>query len=319
MDLASGFSPSADLLRILLPVIFACATASQDLCPADARTWRNNATVTPAVSTAIRGSERPPSQDAPIAIRFDLHRKFLIVVEGAIGDLDRLTMVIDTGHHESTIDLRIARELGLEASPAQLKAFGRRITAERVIVPWLKVGPLKTLDLPVLVTDLRRAGNALGLQADAIVGLDVLLGTCISVDYPRRTLTFGRLDAWDFSIDLDTLSRYPIINPTIDGISYRLLVDTGAEMILLFRGAVPARHRITFDGEISADHLAGTATLRRFTAGRLRLGNFQSSRVPIFVAPGGEKLGYDGLLGPHWLTSTRLQLDLERMVLSWDT
>jgi predicted aspartyl protease len=268
----------------------------------------SNAATTP-------GSSNP--QEATIAIPFESQRDFLVVVEGTIGGLERLKLLVDTGHHQTTIDSWVARTLGLTPSPAHVEAFGRRIAAGRVIVPWVKVGPLKSLDLPALVTDLRHRDAGTGLRADAIVGLDFLRGTCVSIDYRRRMLSVGRLDAWDLGIAMESRSRYPIVTAMIDGISYRVLVDTGAEMIVLFSRAVPLR-RIPFDGVVAGDHLAGTALLRRFTAESVRLGDFELRRVPVFVAPGGANLEYDGLIGPRSLTSTRLQLDMERMVLSWD-
>jgi predicted aspartyl protease len=226
-------------------------------------------------------------------------------------------VLVDTGHHQTTIDSRVARTLGLTLSPAHVEAFGRRIAAGRAIVPWVKIGPLKSLELPVLVTDLRHAGLGTGLRADAIVGLDFLRGACVSIDYRRQMLTVGRIDAWDFSIAFQPHDRYPIVTSIIDGISYRVLVDTGAEMIALFSRAAPARG-IPFDGVVAGNHLGGTALLTRFTAETIRLGDFEVRRVPVFVAPGGANLGYDGLIGPRSLTSSRVQLDLERMVLSWD-
>jgi predicted aspartyl protease len=313
MSAAAGLGPSGELVRIVLPVIFAGAWTLSDLRRADVGTRRHDATAAAGVSNV---TAKP--QDAVVAIPFSLHSGFLIVVEGAIGKLDRLTFIVDTGHHQTTIDRRVARKLGLTPGPAQLEAFGRRIAAGRLVVPWVKVGPLKSLDLPVLVTDLVRAGGATGLQADAIIGLDVLLGTCIGVDYRRRMLTFGRVATWDFGLAFESRSQYPVIQASIDGVSYRLLVDTGAEMTLIFSDAIPPRHRVAFDGEIEGDHLAGTVSLRRFTAGRVRLGGFELRGVSVFVVAGGTKLPYEGLLGSRWLTSTRLQIDLERMVLSWD-
>jgi len=315
MVLVPGSRSSARVGRIVLPVVVVAMWTVAVRGRADTGTTRNIATV---LGTASNAATKPgKSQESTIAIPFESKRDFLVVVEGTIGRLERLKLLVDTGHHQTTIDSRIAQTLGLTPSPAYVEAFGHQIAAGRVIVPWVKVGPLKSLDLPVLVTDLRHAGPGTGLQADAIVGLDFLRGTCVSIDYRRRELTIGRLDTWDFSIALQSQRRYPIVTSIIDGIRYRVLVDTGAEMIVLFSRAV-ALAKIQFDGVVAGDHLAGTALLRRFTAETVRLGDLEMWRVPVFVAPGGANLEYDGVIGPRWLTSTRLQLDLERMVLSWD-
>jgi predicted aspartyl protease len=316
MALVTGFRPSARVVRIVLTVVVAAMSPVAVRGRADTGTIRNIATVMGTASnTATTGTSNP--QDATTTIPFESKRDFLVVVEGTIGGLERLRLLVDTGHHQTTIDSRVARALQLTPSPAHLEAFGRRIAAGRVVVPWLKIGPLKSLDLPVLVTDLRHAGPGTGLRADAIVGLDFLRGTCVSIDYRRQILTVGRADAWDFSVAFQPGGRYPIVTLIIDGISYRVLVDTGAEMIALFSRAVPPRG-IAFDGVIEGDHLAGRSLLRRFTAETVRLGDLELRRVPVFVAPGGTHLDYDGVIGSRWVTSTRLQLDLEWMVLSWD-
>jgi predicted aspartyl protease len=316
MALVAGFRPSARVVRIVLTVVVAAMSPVAVRGRADTGTIRNIATVMGTASnTATTGTSNP--QDATTTIPFESKRDFLVVVEGTIGGLERLRLLVDTGHHQTTIDSRVARALQLTPSPALLEAFGRRIAAGRVVVPWLKIGPLKSLDLPVLVTDLRHAGPGTGLRADAIVGLDFLRGTCVSIDYRRQILTVGRADAWDFSVAFQPAGRYPIVTLIIDGISYRVLVDTGAEMIALFSRAVSPRG-IAFDGVIEGDHLAGRSLLRRFTAETVRLGDLELRRVPVFVAPGGTHLDYDGVIGSRWITSTRLQLDLEWMVLSWD-
>lgn len=313
----TGFRPSARVVRIVLPVVVAAMSTVALRGHAGNRTSRNIATVLGTASNAatIPGSSNP--QEATIAIPFESKRDFLVVVDGTIGGLEGLKLLVDTGHHQTTIDSRVARRLGLTPEPAHVEAFGSRLAAGRVIVPWVKIGPLKSLDLPVLVTDLHHRNAGTGLQADAIVGLDFLRGTCVSVDYRRRLLTVGCLDAWDLSVAFESRSRYPIVTATIDGLNYRVLVDTGAQMIVLFSRAVPPR-RIRFDGVVAGDHVAGTVLLRRFIAESVRLGDFELRRVPVFVSPGGANLEYDGLIGPRWLTSTRLQLDMERMVLSWD-
>jgi len=199
MALVTGFRRSARVVRIVLPVVVAAMSPVGVRGRADTGTIRNIATVIGTASNAATKPETSNPQEATTAIPFESKRDFLVVVEGTIGSLERLKLLVDTGHHQTTIDSRVARTLGLTPSPAHVEAFGRRIAAGRVIVPWLKVGPLKSLDLPVLVTDLRHAAPGTGLQADAIVGLDVLRGTCVSIDYRRQMLTVGRIDAWDFS------------------------------------------------------------------------------------------------------------------------
>ena len=70
--------------------------------------------------------------------------------------------------------------------------------------------------------------------------------------------------------------------------------------------------------EVKAETLVETVRLRRFVAGTIRLGATILDRQPIEVVPSGtEDPGYDGVLGVRRLSS-RVQLDLKDMVISWE-
>lgn len=252
------------------------------------------------------------------AIRLESRRGFLIAVRGAIGSLDGLTFILDTGSSRTAVDHTVARRLELARITDELGAFGQRTPADRVVLPSVQLGPLRTAPLPAVAIDLHKLGGALGLQPDAVIGLDILLGTCFTVDYRRRTLTFGRTAGWDVSIGLDPRSIDPVVVTNIDGNAYRLLVDTGSDLIIIFERARQANRDIIPDGEVWADHMAGTSLLKRVTAGSVRLGDLELGRLPVYVSAGGEGLAHDGVFGPRWLSSASLQVDLERMVLSWN-
>jgi predicted aspartyl protease len=241
----------------------------------------------------------------------------LVIVEGSVGELDHLTFVLDTGSHRTAIDDEVARRLKVVGAPDEVESFGARAAAERVEVPPIRIGPMRVANLKVLAMDLDGLARVVGVRPDAIVGLDVLLGSCFTVDYRTRTLTFERAAEWDFSIPLDARRRYPIVEVLIDGATYRLLVDTGSEQIVIFENAMPLRNGIAAAAETRADHINGTTFFRQFTAASVRLPNLELRGLPVFVSPAGEERGYDGLFGPRSLRSRRLQFDLERMVLSW--
>ena len=58
---------------------------------------------------------------------FELHQRHLVVIEGSIGPLNGLNLLIDTGTIPSMVDTRIARKLRLHAESSMLVAFGQQV------------------------------------------------------------------------------------------------------------------------------------------------------------------------------------------------
>jgi predicted aspartyl protease len=176
---------------------------------------------------------RPPTQDitttlgaAGRALPFETPRGHLIAVRGAIGPLGAL-LLVDTGTSRTVVDRRIAQQLGLRGTADVIEVFGRRVEAQRVAIPPLTLGPIQAAGLSVLSADLSGMGQRLGGQPDAIVGLDVLRGNCLVIDYRTRTLSFTCSADWEWNVVCDTRSFLVTIDVSIDGTSHKLLVDTG--------------------------------------------------------------------------------------------
>jgi aspartyl protease family protein len=105
------------------------------------------------------------------------------------------------------------------------------------------------------------------------------------------------------------------IDAVINGAQVRLLVDTGASMIVLTQedarrvGAAPADTAYT----IAADTAGGGSRMAPITLAQMRVGQTDASAVPAVVASGG--LGVS-LLGQNWLSHIgSLTIEGDRMIL----
>jgi predicted aspartyl protease len=257
------------------------------------------------------------SQSSARLVRFESPRGHLIGVRAAVGARSRV-LLLDTGTYRTVIDRRVIQELGLRGTADRLEVFGVEVPAERVVLPALRVGPLQVTELPVLAADLSSVTQRLGWHLDGILGLDVLRGHCLIVDYTARTLGFDCSGSWTASLRCDPASPYVVASATVDGRDHRLLVDSGSDAIALFERVAAPHLEGRPLSEVEAETLVETVRLRRFVAGTVRLGATILDRQPIEVVPSGDDdPGYDGVLGVRRLSS-RVQLDLKGMVISWD-
>jgi hypothetical protein len=254
---------------------------------------------------------------APAQLPFRLVSGFLIVVDGAIGPFRDLNFALDTGSSRTVIHNGIARAAGLKGSPLEMEAFGERVASEGVLTP-LTVGPIHRDEILVLTADLRAQEQRFGSRLDAIVGMDLLGDRCLTIDYVSRTLTFDCTGEWPARVSLESRARLPLVDISLDGTAYRLIVDSGSQALVVFRHALPPHAGIQPDAEISAMHVSGTIRLKRFTAGMFTIGQHSLGPSAVFILEHQrDSPGYDGVLGLRSLRAARVQLDFSRRVLSW--
>jgi len=252
------------------------------------------------------------------AVPFRLVEQFLVVVNGSIGDLRDLNLVIDTGTYTTVVDDRIARRLRAPRRRETMQVFGENVITTGVTLPWLRVGPLIETELPVLVADLEAQTEWFGLTVDALVGMDLLRGRCLTIDYAAGWIGLECADTWPARASLDPDAPYPVVEASINGTPYRLLLDSGSEAILIFESTIPAGATITPAGEVNATHVNGTTRLTWFRPYRVGLGEQTLGTPPVFIMKGtGDAPEYDGVLGTRWLSDNKVCLDFARLVVSW--
>ena len=250
-------------------------------------------------------------------VPFSLVGRHLVVVTGEIAGVTGLNMVVDTGTARTVIDERVAARLSLHRYPGGLEVFGTRVASDRVVLDSLAFGPVRARGLEALVADLDGQRKRFGVRIDVLLGVDVLRGTCVTIDYASRRI------AVDCTTPLPLRAPFrppmPVVEVSIDGHRYRLITDTGSEAIAIFRSSIPAGAQIVVDGKVSAAHLTGAVELTRFTSRAFRVAGHCIGQPPVFILDGDHRtLGYDGVLGARWLTASKLQFDMVNGVVLWE-
>ncbi len=263
--------------------------------------------------------------DWEIPFKLKGHR---IVVEASAGKKSGLKFMIDTGATCSVLDKSAIKALGLQQEPDEflIMSFGQLTKAKRFLLPDLRIGPVFAT-LHCLESDLGHLG------VDGIIGLDLLLrkvdlASCatqeiikdknFTIAFESRKLRFGRQQQLKHTVPLDVEYSQIVVLARIQGRSYRLSVDTGASMMILFKGSQLGSLEPTF-----AFQRANSSSLG---------GNSQSREVllPVFelrpsrwhslggVALDASDQPLDGVMAVVPLNIKVLHFDFVRNLLSWN-
>lgn len=269
------------------------------------------------LSLAPNGGAEARTHDLP----FRLYREYTIVVRGSINGQKNLGFIIDTGASPSVVDSRLAARLGLRLDPDQLSLFDRSISAGRVTLPNVDLGPLQVRQVTVLCEDLSSIGDALGERIDAMVGLDVLGHTNFRIDYIKHQIAFDpppeKADAW---APFQPGDQFAVIDVQLGNTHTRLMVDTGALNVILFKERVRDRlPKMSISGFRNASNLAGRVRLARIPVGNAYLGSTSLGQPAAFLmdTPGELVPSFDGLLGVAALKPHRVDFDFKRGAVGW--
>jgi len=248
------------------------------------------------------------------SLPFVLHEGYSIVVRGSAGGIKGLNFLIDTGAVPSVVDKRLSSRLGLERRPDQVSVFARTVATERVLLPSIDLGPIHAVAVEALAQDLSFIQGGLGERIDALIGLDVLGGRNFTIDYASRRLRFDTASpADDLWASMEKGNAYASVEVRFGDSPARLLVDTGANHVVLFAGRahgyVPdTRNR----NERISSNLGGAVHLREVDAPSARLGDAPLPLRKIYLLDTAGNLSpqIDGLLGVVALKPARVDLIL---------
>jgi hypothetical protein len=246
-------------------------------------------------------------------LKFRLGDGYQVIAHGAIGRLDRLNLLIDTGSIPSMVDGRIAEKLRVEITEAESAVFDRKIPVLSTILSNVRVGPIVVDTVLASVGDLSYLGDP---HVDAIIGLDVLTRSSFSIDYDHRLLTFGTIAAGDPSVHLDVVLPFLTVQVSCGGFRFRLLVDTGSRHIVLFEQRVSDRvSYVRVPGDKLLYHMAGISRLQRVLLSRLDVGSLTIPRIEGLLSSADVHHyppDIDGVLGIRAIVSRRVDFDFER-------
>lgn len=267
------------------------------------------------------GSDAPSAMHERGEVPFKLYQSYLIVVQGSLGTLERLNLLIDTGANATSVDYRIARKLGLKGQQAKLALVNQPENVRRVTLPNLRLGPVRAESLPVLVQDLSFVQTTLGVRVDAIVGLDFLGRSSFAVDYESKKMVFGSIDPACLAIPFKHGAPTVTVEVRLNGQPVRLLIDTGARDLLLFERHLPeGLWRLpTLDVKRVFNSAAAWYETKEVIVSKVQLGASDRRNQKAFVTPGNEHLDpfFDGAFGPASLGLKWIAFDFEHGSFGW--
>jgi hypothetical protein len=278
-------------------------------------------------SSQTQSAPRIPNRDLPgatprVEVPFKLYRDYLIVVQGSVGTLDRLNFVIDTGVNPSAVDARIAKKLPSTGGVHSLALLNQNMDVRQVVLPSLQVGPIRAKSLLAAIQDLSSFEGTFGVRIDAVIGFGVLSLSSFSIDYRRKKIVFGPVESSQSAVPFDTGPPVLTVQLRIKGEPVRVLVDTGADELVLFECQLHGRLR----------QLPASGAVKRFFNGAgkeyelrevwlmgVRLGATDFGVQKAFSADGNANCSrpFDGMVGTTRLGWTWVAFDFENRTFSW--
>lgn len=263
--------------------------------------------------------------DATVVARIPLHveDRLLVVPAGINGKLVHL--IVDTGAERTTISDAAANRLGLQHDArfiTRSSGVGGASSAADVRIEELVMGHQR---FPVdrIAVGAFKLQNARGLDADGLLGGDVLLAFDMDIDVPDGTLTLyrrrlcpGFRPPWpETPVEIPgvrtrrTRLQVPF---ALDGADGMAILDTGAQGNVV--GADMARQLRLTEQSMAADPQVrqvgvgpgvAYARLHRFQSLRIGPTSFSSPTMPVLLSEAG--IG-DMLIGEDFLEGRRVWL-----------
>ena len=279
------------------------------------------------VALLLAGCAKSPEGACKLVWRADLPiepRDNLIFV-GAMFNDHPATMVMDTGAERTTLTetavtrLRLRRDLH---HPTNTVGIGGASASYEALLDDFEVGVFR---LPVERVEvgtfpLPEIG---GIQADGLLGADILLAFDLDIDLPARRLTIYRArpcadsrPPWTVpysSVEGVAMWRDRLVVPlTVNGADGRAVLDTGAQRSVI-RPEFAARGGVTqamLDADPSnlmrgASREQASFRLHRFDTVRIGTQTAHGVRLPVARLPGGAE---DALIGGDFLHARRIWL-----------
>jgi hypothetical protein len=196
-----------------------------------------------------------PCAPSEIAVPFDfIHNQ--IVLRAAINGQGPYNVVLDSGTHATTIDLTLARRLGLPLSGARSSGQGagaHRVVGQPTVCDELRVGDLAVRKLSTVALDLSGISRTMGRPLHAVLGFSFLDSRIVQIDYFHRCIHFYAESPFaptpfppptarriSFPMQFLADSVLPVLlECRVNGVSIPVTIDTGSSLgLILFPGAI---------------------------------------------------------------------------------
>lgn len=258
---------------------------------------------------ADHGDDAGLAQTIPLRI----YRNFLVVAEGQFAGVPEMqNFVLDTGTAPSVVNARTATELGLATRPSMNTTVGKIVPAQAATIREIRLGPVLSVSLPVRVEDLSRLEREIGIPIAGIIGLDVLSKSSFRLDYDKREIEFGGgISHQGIPVHVDARSGTAVAEVRLGGRAVRLLVDTGANRIVLLGGnfADVGWLMLRNTSPWGANFAVQDIPIQVFSPPDVVLGGRHFHTDRGYFIPGSADPAFDGLLGVTALGFRALSYD----------
>ena len=277
----------------------------------------------PQPTTAAPDPEASAAQSLahlPVKLPIHLHWDYLVVVEGSIGNMQKLNFLVDTGAYPSAVDQKIARHLGLAEQPATVNLSTKTVQSRLVVLPSITLGPVHAESLPVLAEDLSFLKTAVGQKVDGVVGLDFLRKCNFTINYRTKEMIFGAIDTLTFSASFDTALPLVTIRTRFQNRQLRLVVDSAGADLTLFQSRVHDTSAFqALDAGVATD-ARGPFHRRKVRVPEVYLGTETIGEQIAFVVDDRRDHGvnFDGVLGVRGPQFRKIAFDFEHGRFSWE-
>ncbi|MFQ5741377.1 MAG: aspartyl protease family protein [Acidobacteriota bacterium] len=277
--------------------------------------WLFKVSITVAFVASALASDADRSR-----VPFTLEGGHLIVVKGAIGGLHELNFVIDTGASSVVVSRQVAKKLNLKGTAKKVLTYGRKANVRLVDLPSVKVGDTEFDVVSALVGPLAMPGLDRPFRVDALIGLDLLKRTSLTIDFASCQIFFGPVAHSGASFSFYAQGRIVTAPVTVRGEHLSLMFDTGAEHLILFQGNVEGRVAMKrTDEKKDIRYMGGKARLSGIRLPEVKMSETQWDDLPAYLLDGPKPDKHlDGILGIASLGLTRLNLDFDNNRISWE-
>jgi len=246
--------------------------------------------VSAAAGPGEEGASVPFRIDRPSTIPFE-SPSGLVIMTGRINGRSHVRLLLDTGDPSGfTLDTKTARAIGLplsERTPTRATGVvgSERYTLYRAQVQSFLLGGLSARDLTIWTApDAVLIARTIGIHVDGFVGVDLLRGLIVTIDYPTRQITFGLPAAKDpRGIPMRLDGNRIVLEVTLNGSESRsMILDTAAETTFISESDLPLT-RPSPAGRTTqiVDSSGGAVSVPVRILPKLRIGDVVDEQVPV--------------------------------------
>ena len=274
---------------------------------------------TPSASNNA-GKQEAEASSHSVKLPVRLFAGYLVIAEGAIGNLHNLNFLVDTGASPSVVDQKIAHDLKLAEQPERVNLWNKSVQARQVVIPSLSLGPVRVESIPVLAEDLSFLQKALGFKVHAIVGMDVLRKSSFTINYKAKEILFGVPENMAYSVPFETDTPVITVRMEFQERRLRMVVDSGGPDLILFRSRVSEPTGLQSLGTETVADAGGTFQRTKVVIPELHIGKETVGAQTAFLVDDRKDDGddFDGVLGIRGPQFWKIAFDFEHRSFSWE-